>query len=413
LVLVITLLAAPLSFGAVVPWAKIALGLVASLALLLWGLACVQQGVIKLTWSPLYLPLALFFLLGVLQYGAGLALDSSETRQALVLLAVGLTFFFLANQLFDGSRHGPLRAFGLVVVVYAGALGLFSILQLASSAYGVYARLAGPWAGLSGPYVNRDHFAGLLELLIPIAALYVAGNRGQLSLPASLLAISAVVLAFAALLLTGSRGGLMAFFAEAALAAFALGRARSGPLRRGGRRLAMATAVTLLAGFLLFAYIDPGWVAHRLGVVAHFDSWGEWVGFRKSLALDGLRMWRAHPLLGVGLGNFETAYPRYQSQPSDDWVDHAHNDYVEAGAETGVIGALLILSTVILFLRLVFRDRGRSLRSRASRVRLGAAIACCGLLVHSLGDFNLHIPANALWFAFLAGIAATARDESG
>ena len=78
-------------------------------------------------------------------------MDSSETRQALVLLAAGLTFFFLANQLFDGSRHGPLRAFGLVVVVYAGAMGLFSILQLASSAYGVYARFASPWAGLIRP----------------------------------------------------------------------------------------------------------------------------------------------------------------------------------------------------------------------------------------------------------------------
>ena len=218
---------------------------------------------------------------------------------------------------------------------------------------------------LYGPYVNRDHFAGLLELLIPIAALYVAGNRGRLSLPASLLAISAVVLAFAALLLTGSRGGLMALCAEAALAAFALGRARSGPRRRGGRRLVLASVVTLLAGLLLFAYMDPGWAAKRLGVVAHFDSWGEWIGFRKTLALDGLRMWRARPLVGVGLGNFETTYPRYQSHPSDYWVDHAHNDYVEAGAETGVIGALLILSAAILFLRLVFRDRGRSLRSRA------------------------------------------------
>ena len=71
LVLVVTLLAAPFSFGAVVPWAKITLGLVASLALFLWGLASVQQGVIKFTWSPLYLPLALFFLLGALRDARG------------------------------------------------------------------------------------------------------------------------------------------------------------------------------------------------------------------------------------------------------------------------------------------------------------------------------------------------------
>ena len=174
----------------------------------------------------------------------------------------------------------------------------------------------------------------------------------------------------------------------------------------------MAAAITLLAGVMLFAYVDPGWVANRLGSVAYVNSaWADWAGLRKSMALDSLRMWRDHPVLGVGLGDFETAYPRYQSFPSDLWVDHAHNDYVEAVAETGLVGALLILSALGLFLRLAFRDWGHPFRSRASWIRLGAAIGCCGMLVHSLWDFNLHIPANAAWFAVLAGIATTERGE--
>jgi O-antigen ligase len=163
---------------------------------------------------------------------------------------------------------------------------------------------------------------------------------------------------------------------------------------------------------MLFAYLDPGWVAKKLGSIAYVDSaWAGWAGWRKSMTLDSLRMWRDHPVLGVGLGDFAAAYPRYQSFPADMWIDHAHNDYAEAVAETGLVGALLILLALGLFLRLAFRDWGHPIRSQASWIRLGAALGCCGILVHSFVDFNLHVPANAAWFPVLAGIATTERGE--
>jgi len=63
----------------------------------------------------------------------------------------------------------------------------------------------------------------------------------------------------------------------------------------------MAAAITLLAGVVLFAYVDPGWVAKKLGSVVYVEgSWADWVGPRKSMALDSLRMWRDQPVLGVG-----------------------------------------------------------------------------------------------------------------
>jgi O-antigen ligase len=92
------------------------------------------------------------------------------------------------------------------------------------------------------------------------------------------------------------------------------------------------------------------------------------------------------------------------------FFDHAHNDYVEAVAETGLVGAALILSALALFLRLAFRRWGRPLQSQNDWFRLGAALGCCGLLVHSFLDFNLHIPANAAWFAVLAGLATTETE---
>jgi len=408
ILLVAALLGAPLAFGAVIPWAWAALGLAAGLGLFLWALGCVQQKVVKLVWSPLYIPLGLFFLLGVVQYAARLTLDTSETRQALVLLVTDLVFFFLAVQLFAAADSGTLRAFGLAVLVFAGCLGLFAILQSAAGVNRIYGIVETPLGALYGPYVNRDHFAGLMEMLLPVAVLYIAGRHSGFSLEASVWRISAVALALASLLLSGSRAGLLSLAAEIVIAGIVLRRAgaRSGQ----SRRLATAAALALVAGVTLFAYVDPGWVGKKLGSVTYVNkTWADWAGDRKRMAADALRMWRDHPLLGVGLGDFETAYPRYQSLPTDMWIDHAHNDYVEAAAETGLVGALLILSALALFFRLAFRDWGHPFRSQVAWIRWGAAIGCCGLLVHSLGDFNLHIPANAAWFAVLAGIATTAR----
>jgi O-antigen ligase len=407
ILLVASLIGAPLAFGAVVPWAWVALGIVASIGLFLWAIGSVRQGTLDFVWSPLYLPVAMFFLLGLAQYEGRLTLDTSETRQALVLLATDVIFFFLTVQLFARASSATWRTFGFTALLFAGSLGLFAILQFASGGSEIYGSVETPGNVHFGPYVNPNHFAGLMEMLIPVAVLsvaYIAGRHGRPSVGALVLLVSAVVVAFASVLLSGSRGGLIALAAEIVIATSVLRKWGEGTT---GRWRLATVVTTILAAVLLFSWVDPGWASKRLGFAANPGSqaWDEWAGFRKILTLDSLRMWRAHPLLGVGLGSFETAYPGYQSFPSDLWIDYAHNDYVQAIAETGLFGALLILSALALFFRLAFRDWGQRLRSEGGWIRLGAAIGCCGLLVHSFFDFNLHIPANAAWFAVLAGMA--------
>jgi len=409
LLLVVTLIGAPFAFGAVVTWAWVTLGLLASLQLLLWGIGSVRQGALKLIWSPLYLPVALFFLLGLVQYLARRALDRAETRQALVLLAADVVFFFLAMQLFSTAGGETWRRFGLMVLVLAGLLGLFAILQFLAGATKIYGVVDVGGTSFFGPYVNPNHFAGLMEMLVPVAILYIAERRGRLTLAALLWLGLPAAIAVASLLLSGSRGGLLALAAEIVIA---LALVPSGRTRFTRRHLGAAAAATVLGGALLFAWVDPGWVSHRLALVAHVGgpAWAELGDFRKTMAVDSLRMLRQHPILGVGLGDFETAYPGYQSFPSNLWIDYAHDDYVQAFAETGFLGAAFILSALALFLRLVFRDLDRRLSSKGGWIQLGAALGCCGLLVHSFFDFNLHIPANAAWFAVMAGLACSATE---
>src|SRR5258708_8653015 len=136
---------------------------------------------------------------------------------------------------------------------------------------------------------------------------------------------------------------------------------------------------------------------------------------RVSMAGDSLRIFRTHMLMGVGLGAFETAYPAQQTFPSDKRVDHAHNDYAEAFAETGLPGALLIAGGLVLFVRQGLRNLRLILepgKDSSAWLRMGATIRGLGLLVHSYFDFNLHIPANAPWFASSAGLPTATRDTT-
>lgn len=418
ILLVVALIAAPWAFGSVDSWAWMSLCIAASLVLFLWAVSCVQQGSVKLVWCPLYIPLALFLLLGFVQYRGHLTFDPWETRTALVQLAANLTFFFVGIQLLGGAHAETRRRFGFAVLSFSGMLGLFSVLQFASGTSKIY------WTfdtdgTFFGPYGNPDHYAGLMEMLIPVAAFSLAERRK--SVAAIAVTVLVVTIAVASLLLSGSRSGVLALAVEVAIAVV-LGvwyartsqknKTESEVPRRSGLAVgSLALAAVLMFSCLLFAWVDTGAVARRLGTIASpSDAWSEWSSFRKSVARDCLHMLGEHPVFGVGLGNFETAYPRYQSLPSDLTVDYAHNDYAQGLAETGLAGALLMLAALGLFFRLAFRDWRRRISSGDDWIAIGAAIGCCGLLVHSFFDFNLHIPANAAWFAVLAGIASTGKS---
>src|SRR5579859_298967 len=93
--LLATLMLAPLAFGAVQTWAWASLAVLAALWLFLWGIGCVQEGAVRIFWSPLYLPAGLFLLLGMAQFFGHLTVDPIGTREALLKLVTDLIFFFL------------------------------------------------------------------------------------------------------------------------------------------------------------------------------------------------------------------------------------------------------------------------------------------------------------------------------
>jgi O-antigen ligase len=163
--------------------------------------------------------------------------------------------------------------------------------------------------------------------------------------------------------------------------------------------------MVVLAALALIAWVGIGKAIERFSTLPSKDVS---ISRRFSMSRGALHMFRDHPVGGTGLGTMVAAYPLYETHYDGLVVDHVHNDYVEALAETGLLGAVCGLS----FLWLLFQEARKNFEADQNHfsraLHAGAIVAVCGLLLHSFVDFNLHIPGNALLFLLQAYMATSA-----
>ncbi len=402
ILLVGLLFCAPLAFGSVEPWAWGPLAVLAEIVFLLWAAGCIANRLLVVAWSWLFVPGILLLGFVLVQIKAHLSVDQASTSEAVLKLALCFLIFFLAAQLYYIAPAKAWDRLGLSILLYASLLGLFAILQFFSGPGSLYWIAPAPNVNF-GPYVNRDHFAGLFEMLIPIAGTYYisAGRKSRFSL----LWAFALLIAVASLLFSGSRGGLLGLLSELSLflviSVF--------PVRKRPRiGLAWGTVGLALAALAFLLLLAPSELPARLASIARFRD-ASVSGDRPKVTRDTLRIFHDHLATGIGLGTFEAVYPQYQSFVTPKSWTFAHNDYAQFLAETGIVGGLLALCGLLIFLYEGFWVGFRSGYSETPAwIQLGAFLGCCGLLVHSFADFNLHIPANADWFSACAGLAVLA-----
>ncbi len=274
--------------------------------------------------------------------------------------------------------------------------------------------LGGSGRGATGTYANHNHFSGLLEMSMPFALMAAVAATRELSPgnpPKTGAAFRACglwglgALVFVGIVCSFSRagfaGGLVSLFVMASLSLAQGVRASKRPL------VLLLVAGVLLAGFL---FLTPdGFIAlyARTATFEGLVAEGRLLLWRETLPLI-----QSYPLLGCGLGTYESAFLRYKRSWPHVTDNYAHNDYLQGLAEFGVVG-FLICSTLIG--SIAVRALRVSLRARSPSLRL-LALACLGsiaaILTHSLTDFNLYIPANTMLFAWVLGIAAALNPEN-
>jgi O-antigen ligase len=389
--LLTTLLAAPLAFGAVEPWAWAGLCVLSGVSLVLWAMGCASTGRMQLVLSPMHVVFVLALTLVAGQLVLGKTVDPIGTREALIKLVGYFTIFFLAGQLSAELSIRAWRWFGIAIITYVFALSLFAIVQFFSNTQLMYWTVKLRWPGcIFGPYINHNHYAGLLEILLPLAI------GALLALPENYafkpLGAFAVLLALASVLVCGSRGGTIAIVTE--LAIFAIVISRAGGVHRTPILIAFAVAVF---GLTLFTWIVPSSVIERWEKTTEAPEAAAQPRFLMSA--DAVQIFHHYPLAGIGTGAYRVASPKYQSWATELVVDHVHNDYAELLAETGAAGGILLIAFSGLFFVQIFRNLRHCLVGADNWMCISSSIACCGILIHSFTDFNLHIPANAAWFS--------------
>jgi O-antigen ligase len=381
----------------------------ALLTLVLWAAGGAHRGVLKITGSPLYWPFLALLILAAVQLFAGLSADHVATREAVLKIVTDLIFFFLAGQLLSvqPGNGRVLEWFGLIVIILALSLCIFGLAQMFwnDNPRLIYWNfLVAGWP--FGPYVNHNDYAGLMEMLLPISVAYILSRPSQ-SLQ-RLLLWCAVGLVLISVWISGSRGATLVLLVEGALWTAILLWYR--PRGASPRSFAALLGVILIAAGGFSWLVSRGQVAGRAWSVFETNQSLEGtLGDRLRVGIDTLRMARSHPWVGVGVGCFEYVIPGYLTFPTDLRWNHAHDDVLEGAAETGLPGVAMMLAALWLFFRNAFRQIEKRLRYGWGWIQIGAAVGAVGLFVHSFVDFNLRIPANAIWFVVCLAIATHSR----
>jgi O-antigen ligase len=392
------LLMGPLAFGAVEPWAIFALEACAMLLLGAW--ACRQwiNHELNLSDNVLYRPMAAFLALALVQWLAGTTAYRHVTYTRLLLYAAYGMIVFVVTQTLRRTSQFELMA--KLFTAYGAAVAAFAVLQgIAPNGklYWIFPLEQG--GSIFGPYVNHNHYAGLMEMLTPFPLVLAATNFSRGGRKIAVAGIAALMAA--SIFLSGSRGGMTAFLVQMLALGVLLIRKRQGSWKQP---LMLGAFLALVLVFLL--WLGGNELTRRLASI-HSEAREEISGgLRLTIDRDCLRMLLKRPVLGWGLGTFPVVYPEFRSFYTTFFVNQAHNDYLQLLVETGLAG----FSIAVWFLVLVFRRAAAKLENwsdtGSGAMTVAALLGCVGILVHSFLDFNLQIPANAALFYVLCALAA-------
>lgn len=382
--------------------------LTAAILGILWAIDGFRSGVFRFNKSLLQIPLLAAFVYGMVQvipFGtlaetAGVAgiprtisLDPFWTKvSALHFLA--LFIFFAALLAFVDSTK-RLKTLVWVIIVFGFLYAFYAILQGVLSPnkiYGIYERrFAAPF----GSFVNRHNFAAFMEmtLAVPLGMMFA----GAVERDRRLLFITAIGLMGVALLLSGSRGGLIALLAEIFFLVILTTKTRS----YGQLALKIGLSVALVAVIIAGSILIGG--ESSLTRLAETSTSRDFTTDRTHIWSVTLEVIKNNFPFGAGLGAFSVAYTPYDSMSGLERVEQAHNDYLQVLADAGLVG-LIIGAFFVFWLFRTGLENVKTENAFRRGVAIGALSGCFAVLVHSIFDFVLHTAAISLLFLTLVSL---------
>lgn len=343
--------------------------------------------------------------------------DPYQTRffvfQLLSLMLAGVFLFRYA------STEGRLRTVINVVIGVAVASAIFGILRQTTQHKLGFGLPLLPLESGYGQFINKNHFAFLMEMGFGLTLGMMLGGGSKRE--QALIYFAALLPVWTALVLSGSRGALVGMLAQVITATLLwtvvvrTGNSIESPSKTLRITRSLPIRLALLLVLICGVAFGTLWLGGDRLATSIDESRAEFSS-DKTESREGvsrneiwrvtLRMFAAHPMLGVGMGAYWAAVPALHDASGTMTPQEAHSDYLELLASGGLVG----LAIGIWFAVVVFRRTRQNLHS-ANRFRraacFGATIGIIGVAVHSLVDFGLHMIVNALVFTTLVTIATS------
>ncbi|MCY7375060.1 MAG: O-antigen ligase family protein [Pyrinomonadaceae bacterium] len=386
--------------------------LLAVAAVVLWATDALVGGALRFHKSRLQIPLIAAFLYALVQivpFGSlaalggveniprTISLDPFATQIAALHFFALLIFFAALLTYIDSAKR--LRKVVVMITIFGFVYAFFAILQAVLSPQKIYGIYDVPYAKPFGSFVNRHNFAAYMEmtLCLPLGLMFV----GAVEKDRRLLYLTGIALMGVALILSGSRGGLIALLAAIFFLIILTNKTKNT------RQLALkiGLAVLLLATIIVGAALIGGESSltriteAETSPTTRTHMWGV-----------TLSVIRNNLPFGAGFGAFGVAYTPFDSLNGLERVEQAHNDYLEVLATAGIVG--LIIGGFFLF-QLFRTGLKNSDTSNVFRrgVCVGALAGCFAILVHSLFDFVLHTTAISMLFITLISLVVVSGNK--
>jgi len=354
-----------------------------------------------LAWPPLAWGVVAFTLYAAVRCQLVPVAHTGEGELLQVTL-YALMFFVVVNNL---NRHHSANWVAGALIAVGGFAAMYAVFQALTKSSMVwnYVRWENYVGRGSGTYICPNHLAGWLEMALPLAVAFLL--TGRLKHMTRILLGYAVFVMVAGLVATQSRGGWTAAGLSLLLLFAVL-------LGKRGQRMPAALMLVVLTGAAIWIVVEARQHSDRVRMVMGLEQFSD---VRSLLWPAAIKVWQTSFWWGGGPGHFDDWFRKFNDGHVQARPERVHNDYLDTLAEWGVVGTVLVAWAVILMFWGVFRNwrhvqrEGNDFRSSQSNRTafvLGAAVGWFALLIHSIVDFNFHIPANALAAVVLMALLA-------
>ncbi len=353
----------------------------------------------------LALPLLLIAQLAV-QKTVGLSVGPTVgIERSFAYVATATAFFLLVHGASRQPRGMTTLLIGLIAIGAAEA-GYAVLNLLSGNETVVLSKRIHYLDAATGTLISKNHFAYLMEMMLPVSAGCVASMRLAIATdrrphdqrgPQSIVLAVVTALTATALLLSASRMGIVSLVVSTLIVLAMTPRLRSAPEVQQRLRWTFAAGAALASVYALAIGVDRTFA--RVGLI-----WTDFIDGRLPIWSATWTMFTAKPIFGHGWGTFVDIYPAFKLAPTGLYSPHAHNEYLQVASESGVVGIIVVGVLVGSFLYGLRAKLAAPVSEIDRPIRVGLAIAILSVLIHSGTDFGLRIPGVGLAFAYVVAL---------